>query len=273
MGDEEHAEVGGVGMRWLGWGADGPPVVLIHGIPTTPELWRHVAPAIPDVRVLAWEMVGYGRSWRAGKGLDISLRAQAGHLARWLEHLGLRRPVLVGHDLGGGVAQIVAVQRPELVGGLVLTNAVAYDSWPIPSVRAMRACGPLLARTPVSVFRRVLSSFLRQGHDDPQCASESIDVHWHAYNHAEGPRAFLRQIRSLNTRDTADLAAQLPSLDVPAAIVWGAADRFQKLTYGQRLARDLRAPIDEVDAGKHFVPEDHPDRVASAIGEVLRRAA
>lgn len=60
---------------------------------------------------------------------------------------------------------------------------------------------------------------------------------------------------------------------MPAAIVWGAADRFQKLTYGQRLARDLRAPIDEVDAGKHFVPEDHPGRVASAIGEVLRRAA
>jgi pimeloyl-ACP methyl ester carboxylesterase len=149
-------------------------------------------------------------------------------------------------------------------------NAVAYDSWPIPSVKAMRVAGPLVARTPVSIFRRIFGAFLRQGHDDAQRASESFDVHWPAYDHPQGARAFLRQIRSLRTRDTADVAARLPSLDVPAAIVWGAADRFQKLCYGQRLARDLRAPIDDI-AGGHFVPEDHPARVVDAVRRVLER--
>jgi len=51
-----------------------------------------------------------------------------------MREVGLESALLVGHDLGGGVAQILAVRRPELVRGLVLTNAVCYDSWPIPSV-------------------------------------------------------------------------------------------------------------------------------------------
>jgi pimeloyl-ACP methyl ester carboxylesterase len=71
--------------------------------------------------------------------------------------IGLDRAVLVGHDLGGGVAQIVAVQHRELVRGLVLMNAIAYDSWPIPSVKAMQALGPLVERLPKGVFRLIAS--------------------------------------------------------------------------------------------------------------------
>jgi pimeloyl-ACP methyl ester carboxylesterase len=53
--------VGGDPMRWLESGA-GPTVVLIHGIPTSPDLWRQVLPPLDSVRSLAWEMVGDGRS-------------------------------------------------------------------------------------------------------------------------------------------------------------------------------------------------------------------
>ncbi|MGH2380988.1 MAG: hypothetical protein ACRDG7_07175 [Candidatus Limnocylindria bacterium] len=52
--------VDGISMRWEEHG-DGFPVVLVHGIPTSPALWRHVIPMI-DGQALAWEMVGYGHS-------------------------------------------------------------------------------------------------------------------------------------------------------------------------------------------------------------------
>lgn len=55
------ANVGGITMRWEESG-DGPAVVLMHGIPTCPGLWRHVVPRILGARCLAWEMVGYGAS-------------------------------------------------------------------------------------------------------------------------------------------------------------------------------------------------------------------
>jgi pimeloyl-ACP methyl ester carboxylesterase len=97
-------------FRWLETGA-GTLVVLIHGIPTSPQLWRRVAPLVPGARLLAWEMVGYGRSWSQALGADISVRAQASHLHRWLDEAGIDKAVLVGHDLGGGVVQIAAIRR------------------------------------------------------------------------------------------------------------------------------------------------------------------
>lgn len=80
-------------------------------------------------------------------------------------------------------------------------------------------------------------------------------------------------MRSLDPRDTQAVASTLPTLNVPAALVWGAADRFQKLDpYGRRLASALGASLDEIETGKHFTPEDHPDRVAAAIDRVVADA-
>jgi pimeloyl-ACP methyl ester carboxylesterase len=257
-------------FRWLETG-DGEAVVLIHGIPTSPELWRRVLPLLPGCRVLAWEMVGYGRSWRHGLGNDIAVSAQADHLFRWLDQLGIERAVLVGHDLGGGVAQIAAVNRPERVRGVLLCNSIGYDSWPIPSVRAMGKAGGLLERMPPSMFRRLFSSVIRQGHDNRRRARESIAAHWPGYAHPDGAAAFVRQIRSLRTEDTLEIADRLPRLNAPAGVVWGVADRFQKAKYGRRLARDLRAELTEIPGGQHFVPEDHPEELASAIRSIVDR--
>lgn len=264
-------EVDGLRMRWEEAGT-GQPVVYVHGIPTCPSLWRRVVPLVPEARSLAWEMVGYGASIPEGRDRDISVARQAEHLARWMRALELGRAVLVGHDLGGGVAQILAVREPELVRGLVLTNAICYDSWPIPSVKAMRATGGVVERMPDAAFRVVFETFIRRGHGDRSRARESIRHHWPHYEAADGARAFVRQVRSLDVSDTLAVSDRLPDLRVPAALAWGAADRFQKIGYGYRLAHDLAASLDRIEGGKHFVPEDHPDRVAAAIRKVLQAA-
>jgi pimeloyl-ACP methyl ester carboxylesterase len=119
----QQATVRGVPMRWTEVG-EGFPVVLVHGIPTSPALWRHVLPQVHGGRCLAFEMVGYGNSIPAGRDRDISVARQADYLLGWLEQLGVERAVLVGHDLGGGVAQIAAVHQPRRCAGLVLADAI-----------------------------------------------------------------------------------------------------------------------------------------------------
>jgi pimeloyl-ACP methyl ester carboxylesterase len=58
---------------------------------------------------------------------------------------------------------------------------------------------------------------------------------------------------------------RLPSLHVPARVVWGVADQFQKVGYGERFARDLGTTVRRIEGGKHFTPEDHPDLIAEEI--------
>jgi pimeloyl-ACP methyl ester carboxylesterase len=57
-------------------GGEGFPVVLVHGIPTGPALWRHVLPQVRGGSLLAFEMVGYGDSIPAGRDRDISVPAR-----------------------------------------------------------------------------------------------------------------------------------------------------------------------------------------------------
>lgn len=261
--------MGDLTLRWEEAG-DGPAVVFVHGIPTSPRLWRHVVPLVEGARCLAWEMVGYGASIAEGEGRDISVARQAETLAQWMEAVGLDQAVVVGHDLGGGVAQILAVRHPERVRGLVLMNCIAYDSWPIPMVKAMRALGPVVAHLPDAAFRPMYGAFLHQGHDVPGRARESIEAHWPYYAAADGAAAaFVRQTEALDVDDTLAIADALPTLDLPARLVWGAADPFQEIEYGYRLATELGAPLDRIEGGLHFVPEDHPDRVADAVNRLL----
>lgn len=268
----QTADVDGIPMRWIEQG-QGTPVVLLHGIPTSPLLWRHVLPRLDGVRALAWEMVGYGGSISAGADRDISVAQQADYLRMWMSQLGVERAVLVGHDLGGGVAQILAVRQPALVAGLVFTNAITHDSWPIPSVKALRATADLTEHLPDVTMKAILATLFARGHDDRERAEEALETHWPFYERAGPAAALLRQIRALDVNDTLAVSDRLGMLDIPARIVWGADDQFEKLEYGHRLAQQLNAPLDAIDGGKHFVPEDHPDRIAAAVTDVVNRAA
>jgi pimeloyl-ACP methyl ester carboxylesterase len=258
-------------MRWEEQG-EGRPVVYVHGIPASPRLWRRVIPQVENARSLAWEMVGYGGSIPEGRGRDISVGKQADYLAGWMRELELEGAVLVGHDLGGGVAQILAVRHPELVRGLVLTNAISYDSWPIPQVKLLRAAAPLVERLPDEAFRFIYKSFMLQGHTNRHQADEAVAEHFPYYEAADGAAAFVRQVRSLDVQDTLAVSGRIPELDIPAHIVWGAADQFQKIGYGYRLAYELGAPLDRIEDGKHFTPEDFPSPVAAAVNSVVEKA-
>ena len=259
--------VGGLTNRWIEHGS-GRSVVLVHGIPTSPRLWRHVMPLV-EGRSLAWEMTGYGSSIPDGAGLDLGLAAQAERLLGWLNALGLDRPVLVGHDLGGGVAQIAAVRAPDRFSGLVLTNTVCYDSWPIPSVKVMARSAAVLRHLPDVAMYPSFVQLLRRGHDNQAVARESIGEHWQHYVTYGAAASLMSQVTALDAGDTIAVADRLRGLDLPARVVWGETDQFQKVRFGERLAADLRTDLRRIPGGKHFTPEDHPELIAGAVNELL----
>src|SRR5688572_31568261 len=88
----------------------GPPVVLLHGFPTSAHLWSDLVPLLaPRFRTIAPDLIGYGDSEKPStERLDV--RAQAGYVRELLEHLDISEFAAVGHDVGGGVAQLLAFE-------------------------------------------------------------------------------------------------------------------------------------------------------------------
>ncbi len=88
---------------------DGEPVVLLHGFPDDPSTFDHqlTALAAAGYRAMAPTMRGYEPSSQPADG-DHSLLALAGDVIGWLDHLGIDRAHLIGHDWGAAVVYVVA---------------------------------------------------------------------------------------------------------------------------------------------------------------------
>jgi pimeloyl-ACP methyl ester carboxylesterase len=98
----------------------GRPVLFIPGLFGSAFAFRNVAPqlAAEGRQVLTVEMLGTGASGRPSKA-DYSLTAQAGRIAAVMDTLHLRSAIIVAHAIAGSIALRLAVERPDLVSGLV----------------------------------------------------------------------------------------------------------------------------------------------------------
>ncbi|MFI8084699.1 haloalkane dehalogenase [Kitasatospora sp. NPDC086009] len=100
-----------------------PPVVFLHGNPTSSHLWRGVTPHVAGrARTLAPDLIGMGASGKPDIAYDFA--DQARYLDAWFDALDLRDVVLVGHDWGGALALDRAARHPERVRGVVLLETM-----------------------------------------------------------------------------------------------------------------------------------------------------
>jgi pimeloyl-ACP methyl ester carboxylesterase len=118
------AVVNGVKIHYLIAGA-GEPVVLLHGYPESGYIWRDVAPKLAkDFRVVVPDLRGMGESEITLGGYTLSSLAEDIH--QLVQHVGLGRVMVAGHDWGGAVAYVYAARYPQEVSRLAfLESAVA----------------------------------------------------------------------------------------------------------------------------------------------------
>ena len=246
----------------------GPPLVLIHGIPTWGYLWSTVIPPLAeDSRVLVPDLAGFGFSDKRDR-FDRSIGRQAEYLDSWMRAIGVERATIVGHDIGGGVALRLATSMPERVERLVVINTVCYDSWPIELM--LQIGHPAAARR---LSGRMLTTILRQAlkggfHSTPPTAL--LDGLLAPYATDVGKLSLIRNASALNTNLTTEIVDRLPSIRVPTMILWGADDRFQPVEYGRRLADDIPGSrFEAISRARHFVMIDRPRAVVGLLRDFL----
>ncbi|MDO5621152.1 MAG: alpha/beta fold hydrolase [Paracoccus sp. (in: a-proteobacteria)] len=250
----------------------GPAVLMIHGLAGQLNNFAPIWPLLPGRRVIAYDRWGAGHSDAAPKGAE-ALGEQAALAARLLERLDTGPALLVGHSLGGAVSLRLALDRPDLVRGLVLLAPLACAFFHGPAIMANRLnrvpwlrwalqnslSGPALAVSALSMLRDAF-------HPDP--------MPWDFQHRLGGalfsqPRAIEGATRDLHvvTRDMAPLQADLPGLRPPLTVLFGDGDRIlnpAEQGVGIRTALPDARLILLRGAG-HMLPCCHPETCAAEI--------
>jgi haloalkane dehalogenase len=242
----------------------GEPVVLLHGIPTWSFLYAEVIPLLePHCRVLAPDFLGHGWSDRRDR-FDRSLTAQTAAVLALLDALEIERATFVGHDTGGGVALILGIEHPDRVARLVLSNVVAYDSWPIGDMVAL-SDPSWRAKTPAEVAEFVAGGLPDGIHNPERLTPEFREGIVAPYSDEEGKISLIRNASALNTNHTMALVDRHGDIAAPTLVLWGRHDPWQTIADGESLAREIPgAELVSVEAS-HWIPQDTPDEFAAGI--------
>lgn len=254
----------GVGLAH-GEEGSGPRVVLVHGFTQTGVSWQPVA----DLLVADHEVV---RVDAPGHGGSASVRADLSEGARLLGEVG-GRATYVGYSMGGRLALRLALDRPDLIDGLVLIGATAGIDRPVERI-TRRATDEVLA---ASLEMSGVDAFLERWLAEPLFAGFSptaADLAARRTNSAAGLAWSLR-LAGTGTMDP-PWWGELPRIGAPTMVLAGERDpKFSAI--GRRLADAIgpNAHFDQVPAAGHAAHLEQPVWVANAIrsGSALRGRA
>jgi haloalkane dehalogenase len=257
----------------------GPPVVLLHGVPSSSFLYRKVIPLVSaeGMRAVGFDFPGLGLADRP-EHYDYRWSGLARFTGQALEALGIQRCHLVVHDIGGPIGCEWAVRNPDRVLSLTALNtlldvATFRRPWSMQPF-AVRGVGEFYLRT-MSRFAFSELFYLQGVRDRSATPRAEVYAYYQLLKRADGGRAFLRIMRGFELTEEKQrllwdgLAPDRRSF--PAQIVWGAED--PALGEKRRLAVQRVLGIDDpiLLPAKHFLQEDQAAAIAAAIVALAKR--
>lgn len=287
-------------MRYVEKGSGDRTFLLLHGIPTSAYLWRNVIPGLSSRgRVIAVDLVGFGRSERPATLALLDNSTQAAYLSAFVEALGLSAIVPVLHDLGSTVGLAWASQHAQKIERVVMLEALIPPLWPLRISDSPSRCGDrsFPPDHPVCFFAFVTSPqgqtaaveqdlFLSTMANDPVCApsAEALRVYREPFpdpasrkHLLDGPRSVLR-IEGLAPSDPA-IGADAGLVD--AYSTWLKTSTLPKLLLyvengfllPRPRAESARQVLPNLEIasvgtrapGGHFLQEGNPEGIARAI--------
>ena len=262
----KYVEIRGKKIHFLDQG-DGPAILLLHGFPTSSYTWRHVMRLLaPRYHVYAIDLVGYGKS-KVEPDVGRGLGEQVSYVAEWMDAIGLETAIVVGQDLGGGVAQLLAVKYPQKVRGMVLVNSVCFDSWPYQYANLLSepGYGPFVGE---GVARpNGFYGMMMQGVYYQKLLSKGVmSYYYEPWEGVQGRRDLIRAAQDQNHQDTLAIAPRLGEIRAPVLVIAGQFDPFQPTNYSRRLAAAIPgAQFHMIPNCGHFASEDEPEKIVKLI--------
>lgn len=225
---DRFVEVDGARIRYRVEGS-GPPVVLIHGLGASLEVWEWTVPALRDrYTTIAFDFPGFGLSE------PLSMAASPDGIApvtlAILDAIGVKRAAIVGSSLGGGIAAVTAGTAPQRCTALVLVGAAGFDRPVSPIYRMLTLPG--LGEAIVALLRRYPRLGVVGAFADPRRIPDRlVEVARRDLARAEVRRTVLKVMRAtagfrgVNREVVAKIRNAAARITAPTLLVWGTADR------------------------------------------------
>lgn len=273
-------DAAGLRIRVIETGAgDRPPVLLVHGVGGWAENWAEVMPllAADGRRVVAFDLPGFGASERAPAPDyfgEPSFYATIVDAVRG--RLGLERPHLVGHSLGGGIAFVSAVSHPERYRSLTLAAPGGLGSDIALFLRLMSLPGASLLAgwgDPGKKARHLVRTcFVDPARVPPHLLTEA-ERYAGTYHEALRVMRAVATIRGLRPALRERWIARAREYDGPALIVWGRGDIVVPADHAAAAGAVLpQAALELIDDAGHLVMAERPEAFAAAVAPFQRAA-
>lgn len=275
------------------YGGQGPPLLLLHGIPETHVLWRKVAPVLAqDFMLVMADLRGYGDSSKPPGGADhfaYSKRAMAQDQVEVMDHLGFREFAMVGHDRGGRVAHRMALDHARRITKLVILDIVPtykcyqmvtkefapiFFHWfmlvqppPLQEIMLGNSAEPFLK-----------TMLFRLGGEEPGQAipnwvgRAAYNDYLRCFRDPAAIRALCEDYRAAASIDLVHDAADLnKKIQCPLLVLWSEKGPFHRMldvleTWKER-ADDVRG---KALAAGHFLPEQIPNELVRELKVFLK---
>jgi pimeloyl-ACP methyl ester carboxylesterase len=248
---------------------DAPAVLCLHGWPQHWWSWRDVIGELPDLRVLAPDMRGFG--WSGAPADDVFVKERIAEDAiALLDALGLDRVRLAGHDWGAWVAMLAALRAPERFSSLLATSI--HSPW-VPTLTGLRNLWRLSYIPPIAApvigerlvrdggFPRRVREVGRR--DGRAWTDEEIETYLGVLREPQAAHASSKLYRDFVLREAPKNlmgAFRGRRFAMPARLLHGRRDPL-----GRDLVQGFKGEIEFVDGAGHFLPEEKPALVAERI--------
>ena len=267
-----------------------PAIILLHGFPESHRTWRHqIADLAEDHFVLAPDQRGFARSSKPEGVENYTADKPVADMIALADRFDLERFTLVGHDWGGAIAWMAALNHPDRIARLIIINA------PHPFI-FQRSMFDDMAQREASQYIRAFrntdlekhidsiglsaffdGSFMR--HTDFEKVKDEKPVYLEQWGQPGAMTAMLNWYRASTLlvpamdetpERPAFLNGPFPPLKVPTLVIWGMDDKALlpvQLEGLEALVPDLT--LKKLEGVGHFAPWEAPEKVTGAMREWL----
>jgi len=276
----------GTTMSYLEIG-EGPPVLFVHGNPTSAYLWRNVIPHVADNhRVIAVDLIGMGASGKPD--IAYSFADHYRYLAAFIDAFDFDELTLVGHDWGAALTWNYARLNPEKTQRLAFMEGVLPPTFPRPSFASMgeemggmfQAFKDEKKGHEMVIENNLFVEEVLPGFINRPLGAEARRVYGEPYLEERDRKPTLAWPREVpiagepasSVALMRDIEAFMAETDMPVLLAYAEPGVLIPPDavdwYTQRIARLETSFIGQ---GLHFIQEDQPHAIGRALADWLRR--